>query len=117
NKNTPEQTDENGRIESMISAEQNTEHERREGVRRDQSDGFRLEKGEAAAVTKNQQEFRGGQLQVNHAKKHEDARVPAKCFRLADPKLRDGGSQEKYRDDKILRRLGLLAGKNQHGQA
>ena len=57
----------------MVAPEQHAQEQRREGVRRDQSHHIRTEEREGAAVAKDEEKFRGGELHEDYAEDEEDA--------------------------------------------
>ena len=73
--------------------------------------GFK--KSITATVTKHEQQFGNRQLHQDHAEDEKNARASRKALRLVDPKLSNRRGQDQQRNNKILRRLGLLATKDE----
>ena len=101
------------RVEAVVAPEQHAEHERREGVGRDQPGSLRSEECEDAAVAEDEEELRRRELHEDDAEDEKQARVAQKGVRLIDPELRQRGREKEKRDDEILRRLRLLAAEDE----
>ena len=115
--NAAPKTHKERRVKTVLPPQQNTQHQRREGVRRDQSAHFRLQKAISAAVANHEQQFCHRELEQDHAKDEKNPRALREAFRLIDPELCNGCRQNKQRDHKILRRFGLLAAENKKSKA
>jgi hypothetical protein len=100
----------------MLPAEQDAQHQRRKSIWRNQSGRFWPQKAVIAAVANHEQQLDDRQLHKNNAKDEKNSRILLEAFWLIDPKLRDRRGQDQERNDVILRRLRLLAAKDEKRQ-
>jgi len=115
-KDAAPETDEDRSVESVVASEQHAQEQRREGVGRDQPNGFRPEKSEGAAVAKDEEKSRRGELHEDHAEDEENAGAAHERRWLVDPELRYRRGEKEQSDDEILRGLRLLPAEDENGQ-
>ena len=101
----------------MVAPEEHAERERRKSIRRDQPDCLRPQKRIVPAVAQDEDQLGRGELHEDHAEDQEKPRAAQKRRRLIDPKLGQRRGEKEKRDDKILRRLRLLAAEDQKRDA
>ena len=100
----------------MLAPEQHAQHERREGIRRNQAAHLWLEEPVVPAVTDYQQKFRDRELHQDYAENQQNPRASRKAFRLIDPELSNRGRQNEQCNHKILCRFRLLTAENKKRQ-
>src|ERR1700730_6448358 len=101
----------------MLPSEQHAQHQRRERIWGNQSGHFGLQESVVAAITNDEQQFRYRQLHKNDAEHKKEARTLRKTLWLINPKLCNRGGQNQQSNYKILRRLWLLAAKDEQCEA